>query len=303
VSKDFFDFLSEKKTRRFDVIIGNPPYQTKIGNVTKPIWDKFVMKSFEILKDDGFLCAIHPSGWREPRGQFKKIQEKIREKQVFYLETNDRENGVNTFGVQTAYDWYVLKNTPSKNNTIIKLKNEAPIDIDLKVMEFIPNGKINEIRDLIAKTNDKRVNILHSFSDYFIHPGGDKSKEWMSKFKDEIFCHPCVYSILKDGKINLYYSKTKEKGHFGIPKVIFSNGTSCPIVDCKGDYGLTQFAYAVVDEKSKLPLIAKAMLTKKFLEIMDACQLIGKHRYSSKALSLFRHDFYKRFVDENGFLK
>ncbi len=292
--------LNKEKNMKFDVIIMNPPYQKVIGDVTKPIWDKFVTKSLDLIKDDGFLCAIHPSGWREPSGQFKTCQNAIKERHVCYLETNDRESGVKMFGVQTAYDWYILKNSSSIGFTNIKSKNNEIVNVDLKRMEFIPNSMLNEIYKLIAKPSETRVNVLHSFSDYFVHPGGDKSKPWMSKTKSEEFKYPCIYSILKDGTKSLYFSKTKEKGHFGIPKVIFSNGTSLPFVDHKGDYGLTQFAYAVIDSPSVLQLISKAMLTTKFLDIMNACQLIGKHRYSSKALSLFRCDFWKEFVDENG---
>ena len=60
---------------------------------------------------------------------------------------------------------------------------------------------------------------------------------------------------LKNG-INLYYSSTNQNGHFGIPKIIWSNGLGTyPIIDLNGEYGLTQFSYGIYDNKNNLELI------------------------------------------------
>ena len=49
-------------------------------------------------------------------------------------------------------------------------------------------------------------------------------KEQMSKTQTTEHIYPCIYLTYKDGSYKLWYSNTKSKGHFGIPKVIFSNG-------------------------------------------------------------------------------
>ena len=51
-----------------------------------------------------------------------------------------------------------------------------------------------------------------------------------------------------------------------------------------------------IDSADNLTMIAKAMLNPKFIKIMKECQLEGTHRYSSKAISLFRKDFWKEFI-------
>jgi hypothetical protein len=100
--------------------------------------------------------------------------------------------------------------------------------------------------------------------------------------------------------MKLRYSSTNTKGHFGIPKVIFSNGgASCPVVDTNGEYAMTQFAYAIIDEPKNLPFIQKAMLNPEFWKLMsfsDGTTGVGRHRYNYKAISLFRKDFWIDFL-------
>jgi hypothetical protein len=56
----------------FDIIIGNPPYNPpKRFNkaVGQCIWQHFVFKSFYMLNDRGYLCFVHPVGWKKPTEQ------------------------------------------------------------------------------------------------------------------------------------------------------------------------------------------------------------------------------------------
>jgi len=69
---------------------------------------------------------------------------------------------------------------------------------------------------------------------------------------------------LKNGETNFWYSNIK-KCHFNTPKVIWTNGTSDVIVDKNGDFGLTQFAYAIVDSIENLEHIKNAMLNPEFI--------------------------------------
>jgi site-specific DNA-methyltransferase (adenine-specific) len=49
---------------KFDVVIGNPPYQAPVKSVcaSHTLWDKFAVLSLEMSK--GYVCLVHPSGWR-----------------------------------------------------------------------------------------------------------------------------------------------------------------------------------------------------------------------------------------------
>jgi len=92
--------------------------------------------------------------------------------------------------------------------------------------------------------------------------GSDKKN--VSETKDDIYKHPVVYTIrIKDG-IVLLYSNTRDNGHFGIPKLILKRGSVYSILDIKGEYGMTQFASAIVDTPENLIKIKEAIESRKF---------------------------------------
>jgi len=91
---------------KFDVIVGNPPFQD-VNNKVNPLWQKFVKKLFQYLNEKGYLCMIHPSAWRKPEHELFALFKKGNLK---YVEIHNQKDGFNIFKVGTRYDWYVLQN-------------------------------------------------------------------------------------------------------------------------------------------------------------------------------------------------
>ena len=63
------NWMEWKPNMKFDVIVGNPPYQELNENGKnwgggRKLWEMFVLKSVELLGEDGYLCLIHPITWR-----------------------------------------------------------------------------------------------------------------------------------------------------------------------------------------------------------------------------------------------
>jgi hypothetical protein len=288
------DKLKKILNMKFDVIVGNPPYQMQVGpDKTETIWNRFVIKSISHLKEDGYLSLIHPSGWRNIDGKFKDVQNQILSKDLIYLEIHNEKDGIKMFGAETRYDWYVLKNSNTVDlKTKIKFQSGNIVDIDVKKLEFIPNDDYDFLKSLIANENEKSVDILYSRSSY----GTDK--ENTSNAKDNKFVYPCVYTVTSESIPTLFYSSVNTKGHFNIPKLIWSNGRISSIgsyIDETGEFGLTQFAYAIVDNPKTLPLIKQAFDTPKFRRLMENCA-VGQLTINYKVLSKFRKDFWKQFI-------
>ena len=59
-------------TMKFDVVIGNPPYQdsSNVDNAQN-LWSHFWRKSLELAKDDGMVSLITPMTWCSPSRDFK----------------------------------------------------------------------------------------------------------------------------------------------------------------------------------------------------------------------------------------
>lgn len=288
---NLLDNPKELKNMKFDVVVMNPPYQIKVGpKKTEPIWQKFVLLMMdEYLKDGGYISSIHPPGWRAPTGRFSKVKEKYLENQFLSLAMNGYKKGKETFGVGTAYDVTLLKKNPthSVQATSISTEEGGNIVVDLSKMPFIPDGKFNEFLDLLPV--DENVEVLYSRSAY----GSDKDNTSFDKTAEYI--HPCVYTIGKSGEPRFMYSSRNDKGHFGIPKVIWSNGgATVPLVDAEGKYGMAQFSYAIADEPENLPKIKKALENEKFLELMSKVSF-SSHKYNYKVISCLKKDWWRKF--------
>lgn len=277
----------------FDVVMGNPPFQEKVGpNKTETLWGKFIIKSLTLLKSSGYLVLVHPSGWRNIDGKFKNIQKEILTRDLQYLEIHNEKDGLKTFSSETRYDWYVLQNEIVDNtNTIIKFQDGTTNTINVNGLEFIPNGEYEKIMSMIAKNGEENVDVIHDYSLY------ETRKSWMSKTKNEEYKYPCVYTVNSKSEITYYYS-SKQHGHFGVPKFIWSNGRISSIgsyVDINGDYGLTQFAYAIVDKPENLPKIKEVFDSKDFRNLMELCA-VGQLTVNYKVIKIFKKDFWKVFM-------
>jgi hypothetical protein len=285
------------KLPKFDIVVGNPPFQEKVGpNKTETLWGKFIIKSLTLLKSSGYLVLVHPSGWRNIDGKFKNIQKEILTRDLQYLEIHNEKDGLKTFSSETRYDWYVLQNEIVDNtNTIIKFQDGTTNTINVNGLEFIPNGEYEKIMSMIAKNGEENVNVIHDYSLY------ETRKSWMSRTKTEEYKYPCVYTVNSKSKPSFYYS-SKQHGHFGVPKFIWSNGRISSIgsyVDINGDYGLTQFAYAIVDKPENLPKIKEVFDSKDFRNLMELCA-VGQLTVNYKVISIFKKDFWKVFLENKG---
>ena len=61
---------------KFDVVIGNPPYQdSKNNDIASNLWSKFWVKALRLTKDDGIVSLITPFSWCSPSQDFKKLSD------------------------------------------------------------------------------------------------------------------------------------------------------------------------------------------------------------------------------------
>jgi hypothetical protein len=270
-----YNILKEELDMKFDVVVMNPPYQAapksdkNKGQATgNTIWNKFVENALvSWLKEDGLLCAVHPSGWRKPEsprskysGLFNLMAQKYHMK---YLEIHDAKDGMDTFNAATRYDWYVVDKSSPGGLTKVVGQDGKSSDLDLKTRPWLENCEFGEVSDILGSG----CNVIYSRSAY----ASDKS--WTSPEETGEFRHPLIHSTTKSG-VRYYYSSLNDKGHFGLPKVIFGDsGINDVVIDLEGKYGITEHAMALPVRDSADAIQAKEFLmSEKFQNILSSCR-------------------------------
>jgi hypothetical protein len=288
---------NEWNIEKFDIIVGNPPYNDGSNNrgSAHVLWDKFVSKSLDILIDNGYLCMVHPCGWRNVEGGFKNLQKKMLNNTFLHLSLHSTQEGMKTFGATTPYDYYTIQKTPNTKNlkTTIRCFDDEVIKYCLNGLEFIPNGKFDMIFSLVANDDEEKVIVIEDCS--YHH-----QKQYVSANKNTEYKYPCVYSIKKGSTPTFKYSNCNDKGHFGIKKMIFGNGANPTYMkDENGIYGMTQFSFAVCNYD--LNIIEKAIQSNEIKIITEMTKFVstaGNPIVYPKIISLFRKDFWKEFIND-----
>jgi len=114
----------------FDVILGNPPYNKggirshtgkHLGDKNETIWTKFIEKSFEWLKPDGFLAFINPLSWLK---KTHSLHNKMLEKHIVWLKLWDDSQSKGMINADIPISFYVLQNTLNAQNKKTEIVSE-----------------------------------------------------------------------------------------------------------------------------------------------------------------------------------
>jgi len=114
----------------FDVILGNPPYNKggirshtgkQLGDKNETIWTKFIEKSFEWLKPDGFLAFINPLSWLK---KSHSLHNEMLEKHIVWLKLWDDSQSKGMINADIPISLYVLQNTLNTQNKKTEIISE-----------------------------------------------------------------------------------------------------------------------------------------------------------------------------------
>jgi len=106
----------------FDVILGNPPYNKggirshtgkQLGDKNETIWTKFIEKSFEWLKPDGFLVFINPLSWLK---KSHSLHNEMLDKHIVWLKLWDNIKSLATINGKIPISLFILQNTTNNTN-------------------------------------------------------------------------------------------------------------------------------------------------------------------------------------------
>tara|TARA_B110000503_G_scaffold27986_1_gene44751 strand:+ start:503 stop:1726 length:1224 start_codon:yes stop_codon:yes gene_type:complete len=134
------NFLEEDSNMKFDVIVGNPPYQNPGKSKGEKLWYRFIRKSVDLLNDDGYLAFVTPNSWMTggtnmSSGKWGVLKDVFCNYQLIYANVhNITKRYFPKIGIQISY-WAMQKSKITKDS-VIEL-NDKTIEIDLTKADIL----------------------------------------------------------------------------------------------------------------------------------------------------------------------
>lgn len=264
------DFLKERTNMKFDVIIGNPPFQEskedgKRKSLSTNLWSKFIDKSVnELLKDGGHLAMITPASWAGPTknliGRRRILKDILGKNKTYYINLNKKLNSYFK-DVGSTFSYFVLEKSAYDHNTLVELDNNETININLNDYDSLPRVNHPLAYSISRKYSNKvKGNVIKgqlqsSFIKY--------QEEETSEFK-----FPAYHTPAQGGRI--WFTNTKHP-NFHDDKVIISlSGKYEPYLD-KGSIGFTDMCLAYIVKKDETVESAYSVINSKLFHFVMAC--------------------------------
>jgi len=249
--------LNWNEMPKFDVVIGNPPYQDdkKInigGGSNKKLWRDFLSISINsLLKDDGYLAYIIPFSWRlgrkNPLNNVNIFRDYIQKYDTQYIEGDIEKY----FDVGINISYVILQKTPYKEKTIIN--NNI---INLKKWNFLPKDISDKSLSIWEKINE-----YPKFNFEMVRKSFDKKKTSEEKTTQSPF------KIYK-GKDRFLYTNMKSPLYNKRKAIINRMGNFDVLVDNKGDVNPDYSHVYLLSEKEDGNNLKDALENKKLYKFL-----------------------------------
>lgn len=220
--------MIKKINKKFDVVIGNPPYQDPVATSSKKLWPEFFKLAFDYVKDDGYVALITPNSWQTPKAQKSRdLFKYFKENRVRAVCLNANEYFPN---IGVAITWYVIKKTKNNNFMTEMVDEKNKEKTDLSKLDFLPvkysKNTISVINKLITSPS------MGIDTNSFCHSQQAK----VSKEKNEQFKFPVKHG---NGNNSMLYSHTLHPVAVNNKVLFHKSGAIVPVYDA-GKLGVSE---------------------------------------------------------------
>lgn len=303
------DYLEHKFNFKFDVIIGNPPFNfngvRKVPtnsnfnkkNDGKTIWCDFIRKSINILKNQGLLCYLIPSIWLKPDKQ--QIYNLLLNYEIFNLTcfSNTDTNKIFKGYAQTPCCYFYLKKKPNKgfiniNDTLLN-KN---YNYYFKFNEPIPVCGYSIISKLKKFIYDYNCPLIV----YKSNMPSIKNKLSDSQNNEHTFKNikTCILDKLTP-KLVINYS-SKSCSFYNEKKLVLAHKMyGFPYLDKEGEFGISNRDSYIIKDDS----LENLEILQQFLSTKTAIFLFETTRYRMKYLEKYIFDLIPNICKLDDFPK
>ena len=301
------DTLKVWNIDKFDIIIGNPPYQavSESGIVKgggNNLYTKFIYKSNDLLKDNGFLLFITPPTFFSTGRSNNKDDMNVR-KDIFnnyFIHYINLEECSKHFNVGSKFIYYLIqkRNEINQNIKVICKYNkniyESIINQELfNSADFLPYLLTNESLSICDK-----IKSMDNKIDIFNRTVFDKRRDYVSNKKSDIFKYP----IQATGN-QIVYSSKQCKNQYDKKILMSESGYLNPFYD-DGINGVGGHCFALLinnkEEADYLIKLINSNLYKFYVEInkwsgFHHVKVLQSLSYLSLNENFTDNDLYKIF--------
>lgn len=267
------DFLSlrfvdkQGKDMKFDVVIGNPPYQEGgRDDQANKLWPQFVKKAYDLVEDHGHVAMITPNGWMQPTADIGKgtgknalsIFNDIFKKNNLILANIDsdaiRESHFK--GVGSTFSYYLFQKAPYSGSTEF-ITSTGSVQIDISKIDSLPKITSGESLSIVKKMVGTPFTFCdqnHGLNGFEGDTQGTVAHVKQTKKGNKTSTHHLTHAIYHTNKNNgTYWFGEKLNPYATAPKVIISlSGTYLPVFN--NTTGFSNMCLAVIcktDEEAK----------------------------------------------------
>jgi hypothetical protein len=178
------------KNMKFDVVVGNPPYELP-GTQGKKLWKEFFIKFFSLLNPQGYMAILTPSSYVKRSGQkMAAIRNIVEKNTVLYLDMDATKH----FSVGEDICGIVLQS--GKHNVKTRVKFDNTVELQNLTVKFDPvfgekdvltKGILNKVKYYPAPKLPVREDINNS------------QAKWVKEGKlatdrNQVYKYPVVYT-------------------------------------------------------------------------------------------------------------
>lgn len=146
VKKSYEQFFELDDTMKFDVVLGNPPYQSGNDSKGNKLWPKFIFKTTELTKDNGYTCLVSPTGWSSGGTNIPGGRGVIKDIFAEYQVKNINVNGITKkyfpqISIEIGY--IIINKSPVTSATPMYLE-DGVTNVDFTKVDFL-SPRLNKI--------------------------------------------------------------------------------------------------------------------------------------------------------------
>lgn len=266
------DIYRESIDMKFDVVVGNPPYQENSGNGKSKGGGKnvirgyssFVKHGLDLTKENGVLLYVIPQGWQVNSNALWKLL--TNDYSIDYIDNNNESLQRHFNGVGSTFCVIIASNKKYEGETYV----ESFGNVDFNQIPTLPDSG-----DIVMFSNAMKIfssegKKLNFRTDSTFHYQKKSTKDNVKIERDDEYCYPIKHTSSKT-----FFSKVKHPKQNVMKVVVSDSGYLSPYMD-NGEYGVTQHSpYMLVSSEEEGNKIVEFLRSENIEELLKITKKSG----------------------------